>query len=838
MRDHFQSTANSKRRVSTFLFWKNKLGLQFPVGDMMLVRTVWSSLESCKCGIKQGNGQRKVPKGSICINPYHYTPTNFLKMMKPLMGYLQQLGMHQDKVIAPIAQHLGWNGEEFGNQDELLASKGFDLLTSRVRQMVEEEGYFAAVMPASGDTALPAKAEPAPYRRQQQRQMQQQQQPQSCDYDSAYSSDGQSPEYVASDSFAPDSPPEYLGMQTVPDQSNGMSRPGVSRDGSLDSTHAVPRSPAPASHLEIKQQQQQQQQTSLMPPVPDHHQVPSSPPVHSGNSQFTFTLPELPMDELVAELAIAQQMLPLLQQRQWSFAQAQEIGSISANLIEACATDELMDMEAELAPLFMGVGGGAVAQGTVLQTATPWATYATANTPGVGTAPLSAQFSGGFDVLHKDAYNLGALSQLPGMPSADYGNMMQAETSSFFPLQTGATSAAQASAEGWTSGFHCPFEVQAVPGAAVPDVFRAYCKQCKKWGFSAEEQAGCTADDCSSVTGFKSTKVAATKAADVPRMHLASDLEVGDVVALIGKGNATFVIKLDGASLAMSDAVGIMGNTEDGTGLRVNLVGLVQVKVIGPVGPLEMIYGATAENPGLATAGPGSSADSILLGQALGVKAELISAKSEDVNLVKCLVVPKVGNNDPKVLAALMVQLNLSVTKSLKAAAKAKGDADIDAVLASITGTVAALDLVSKTSAPASALLKKATKAVDEAVIVLLSHASSKPLQIRADGAVDATNGSHTQPESQFVVVGGEADGVVQLQSATHDGRYLKISRDGVGVAGPDDEATKLTLAASADGAFTLACGSAALGVTAGKLAVVAAAAATQFSIYERVVCA
>ena len=800
---------------------------------MMLVRTVWSSLESCKCGIKQGNGQRKIPKGSVCINPYHYTPTNFLKITKPLMGYLQQLGMHEDRVIAPIAQHLGWNGEEFTNQDEMLASKGFELLTSRVRQMVEEEAYFAALVPGSGGMAT-AKAESAPNMQQQQ-----QQQPQSCDYDSAYSSDGQSPEYIASDSFAPDSPPEYLGMQTVPDQSDGMSRPGTSRGSSSDNT--VPRSPAPEM-LQPQQPppQQQQQQTSLLPPVPDHHRVPSSPQAYSGNLQFMFMLPELPMDELVAELATAQQMLPLLQQRQWSDAQAQDISSISASLMEACATDELMDMEAEaeLAPLFMGMGGDAAAQGTAPQTATPWATYATANTSGVGTAPLTAQFSGGFDVLKTEDYGLGALNQLPGMPSADYGNMMQAETSSFLPAQTGATSATQASAEGWTSGFHCPFEVQAAPGAEVPDVFRAFCKQCKKWSFSTAEQGSCTVGDCSSVQGFKSTKVAATKAADVPRMQLASDLEAGDVVALISKGNATFVIKLDGASLAKSDSVGIMGNTGDGTRLRVNLVGLVQVKVVGPVGPLEMIYGAAAEKSGLATAGPGSSADSVLLGQALSVKAELKSAKPEDVNLVKCLIVPKIGNNDPKVLAALMVQLNLSVTKSLKAAAKAKGDADIDDVLASITSKVAALDLVSKKSAPAAALLKKATKAVDEAVIVLLSHASSKPLQIRANGAVDASNGSHTEPESQFVVVGGESDGAVQLQSATHDGRYLKISPDGVGVAGPDDEATKLTLAAGADGTVTLACGSAALGVAAGKLAVVAAGGATQFSIYERVVCA
>ena len=156
LRDHFQSTANSKRRVSTHLFWKNKLGLHFPVGDVLLLKSAWSSLESCDRGIKQGNGQRKISKGVVCINPFHYVPTDFLKLMVPLMGYLHDLNMHTDGIIAKIAEELGWNGEHIGCTDEVAAAQAFETLTARVRQMVEAERFFGDQIPmGAGRDAKP-----------------------------------------------------------------------------------------------------------------------------------------------------------------------------------------------------------------------------------------------------------------------------------------------------------------------------------------------------------------------------------------------------------------------------------------------------------------------------------------------------------------------------------------------------------------------------------------------------------------------------------------------------------------------------------------------------------
>ena len=150
LRDHFQSTANSKRRVSTHLFWKNKLGLHFPVGDVLLLKSAWSSLESCERGIKQGNGQRKISKGAVCINPFHYVPTDFLKLMIPLMSYLHALNMHTDATIAKIAKELGWNGEHLSCTDEVAAAHAFETVAARVRQMVEAERFFGDQIPMGG----------------------------------------------------------------------------------------------------------------------------------------------------------------------------------------------------------------------------------------------------------------------------------------------------------------------------------------------------------------------------------------------------------------------------------------------------------------------------------------------------------------------------------------------------------------------------------------------------------------------------------------------------------------------------------------------------------------
>lgn len=50
-RRRFNSTDNSKRFVSNFLFWKLACGIQFPVTDSLL-KTSWKCISSCDYGIK------------------------------------------------------------------------------------------------------------------------------------------------------------------------------------------------------------------------------------------------------------------------------------------------------------------------------------------------------------------------------------------------------------------------------------------------------------------------------------------------------------------------------------------------------------------------------------------------------------------------------------------------------------------------------------------------------------------------------------------------------------------------------------------------------------------
>lgn len=139
LRDHFQSTTNSKRRVSTYLFWKNKLGLLFPVSDDMLERQVWQNLESCDYGIKKGNGQRKQRSGPVCVNPYHYEPGGIFEVMAPLLSTLQLLGYTSDGYISKTLEGLGWDGKKINNTESReLGMTAFQIIAARVRQMEEE----------------------------------------------------------------------------------------------------------------------------------------------------------------------------------------------------------------------------------------------------------------------------------------------------------------------------------------------------------------------------------------------------------------------------------------------------------------------------------------------------------------------------------------------------------------------------------------------------------------------------------------------------------------------------------------------------------------------------
>lgn len=157
-RDHFQSTNNSKRRVSTMLFWKNKLGLKFPVADAMLTRQVWGALQSCDYGIKVGNGQRKVPNGPVCVNPFCYSPAKPLQIMKPMLDTFELLGLLTDSFIQQILVQMGWNPElrEFEPLAEPVTEefllKGFELIAARVRQVNFQPMYDEVLAAEHGTT--------------------------------------------------------------------------------------------------------------------------------------------------------------------------------------------------------------------------------------------------------------------------------------------------------------------------------------------------------------------------------------------------------------------------------------------------------------------------------------------------------------------------------------------------------------------------------------------------------------------------------------------------------------------------------------------------------------
>lgn len=203
LRDHFQSTTNSKRRVSTFLFWKNKLGLAFPVSDEM-VKTVWKGLDSCENGIKPGNGQRKVPKGPVCVNPFCYFPNDqkWNLVLPPFISTLRVLGIHTDTVIAKVLQHLKWFPDQEFSLDEhldpMIYKNAFNVLTARVRKMVEDEKYIEKLI-RNEPTGVIEREESYDTS--------------DTGYDSSAS--GRSPVHVT-EYFNPESPPEFLSTASSP----------------------------------------------------------------------------------------------------------------------------------------------------------------------------------------------------------------------------------------------------------------------------------------------------------------------------------------------------------------------------------------------------------------------------------------------------------------------------------------------------------------------------------------------------------------------------------------------------------------------------------------------
>lgn len=785
LRDHFQSTTNSKRRVSTFLFWKNRLGLGFPVADSLLLRSVWSSLKSCECGIKQGNGQRKIPKGPVCINPFHYHPTDFAIVMLPLLAHLQMLGFHEDKELKVIYHHLGWDGKTFtkpGLTDTLM-SKGFDLICSRVRKLTDEDNYF-------GDANVQVK-----------------EQCHELDYDSAYTSDSynSSPEHVT-DSFSPDSPPEYL---------SGADRMDIASTSDVK----VERENTPPVSLP-PQQQQFNSFTEL--------QLPDT----VGDGPITLDLPEFSSNGTMYELAAAQKLLPQMQARMWADAQ------IAAQNIQLNNSD--LDLGVELAELLqpgeqIGVNSGVPS----------WMGYMN---PDVQLTNSNGylQFSSGVDAMDEDAYGMTQLQQID--PNTNYYTDL-ANNNLFVTPQDQSTS----TAFGWMKpqSDHSFEKPKSIPRAAVQnaeepssplvvvDVYRTYCKACQKWSFSENRPDSCFMANCnaSSKSSLLTKKISSANAVNLPRLVLDPSLEVGDVVALQPHGvNSTMVVKLGSETVEDADTVGVIGKAKSGKGLRVNLVGYVDVKVVGPIRNLENVFATMGTESGVAAAKPSTSQHCVLVGQALNVKPQLAKANSTDINLVKCMIAPSVGKLDQSIVAALTSAVNKCVNKTINESAT--NTKDIDSVLQSVTRNIQKLSV----APPKSRItLKRSETLEDESVIALISHSTSKALQV-VDVTSNAVNGcgNALDPLSHFVVHPLAGD-FVQLQSACSDSVWLSADSQTKTIKGdgePDTDKTAFKLITNSDGSVQLIHGTSSVGVTeTGAMTLDIQSRPYKFTLYKRVHC-
>eukprot|EP00053_Salpingoeca_punica_P015704 m.145195 g.145195 ORF g.145195 m.145195 type:complete len:821 (+) comp16779_c0_seq2:201-2663(+) len=86
----FNATRDSKRRLSTYLWWKLWAGPGFPLSDELL--QLWRRFLSCEFGILKGNGHRKSNE-FCCSHPVHYTPSedSFADLLKTLTDHLRQL---------------------------------------------------------------------------------------------------------------------------------------------------------------------------------------------------------------------------------------------------------------------------------------------------------------------------------------------------------------------------------------------------------------------------------------------------------------------------------------------------------------------------------------------------------------------------------------------------------------------------------------------------------------------------------------------------------------------------------------------------------------------------
>mmetsp|Transcript_35422 Transcript_35422/g.106691 ORF Transcript_35422/g.106691 Transcript_35422/m.106691 type:complete len:795 (+) Transcript_35422:323-2707(+) len=680
LRDQFQSTTNSKRRVSTFLFWKNKLGLNFPVSDEML-RRAWKGLDSCANGIKQGNGQRKVARGAVCINPYHYTPNKWGVVLDALFKTLDVLGITDDHAVGKVAHSLEWNGStiaDLGVPNEVY-EQAFELVCHRVRKMVDSEGYIERLRANLEEGHVSDGG---------------------YETGSANSTPVHDGEY-----FSPSSPPDHF---VVPGDSD-WSDHDMMRSDAMEPSSPVAGVPAAAA-------------AAADDPFAGIDEVLFG---ESAGAERDFYM--------------AEQILPRLQgSRHWTPEESRDIETCADGLrrsveeVVAMTGDDFMEL--------------ADTDGTAGEPGLSWAPYMSTQVWENGGAP---QFASGVDVPDPTAYGLDQFDQV------------------------------------------------------VPDMMSQYCNTSytRSYADGTVEMAG-EVVGLSPHAGMVMKKrpsnqkaTPKTAAAQVPTVKLGEPLKQGDVVVMIRSGQKVDILKADPKTIKDAACIGVYGCS--GGASRVNLVGLVEVAVSGPVRNLDMLY-VDLDNPGKATATPRRE-PRYLVGQVLDSKC----GAKDTPSTVRCIISPE--QLKAEVLAKVTAETTAAVRKHLSATSGA-GDGDAAAAVPPVDLEKAAKSKVDAVYA-SLARSKVATKVTfkrahaaaecDQSVVTLVSHATGKALRSRPDGTVD-TNGACGDAVSQFVLHHDDATDTVQLQSVTGDDSWLAMDDCGVLsiTADPSDASSNFTIAA------------------------------------------
>lgn len=785
LRDHFQSTNNSKRRVSTHLFWKNKLGLGFPVADRMLTRAVWGALSSCEHGIKEGNGQRKKANGAVCVNPYCYKPVNYFKVMKPMAQTFAVLGIDQDDIVGKALGQLGWNGHDFAPPAGIQSAhveKGFELISAVVRQM-----HFKGSPPEQ--TAVPDVVATGVHQQMQLRLAQQQQ------------------ATLASYQMR-------VQQQMLLQQQVEINAAGIVTLGSVDAAPVQPR-PSP----------QPDEAVSMSPPSDTGYESASpnvsanSTPEYAPGEYYQTRLP--PEYYSAATPAVPAPAQPGAAQPSLADVWAQNHGGLdlgdvepvaakTENIVVAAQNESWTQTEQEEISLLEALLRGedpAALSGVGAAEALPGAPpHARPASPPVQLTPDTASFPADLDGVDSSwlayidaqtavaptgqvevmsglsipsestAQRMASAEQIVQVPPLPYGGQASPVGPTSQIITSSGGGGATAMSFGSISAVHGGQMVQrptAGNNGRIPSVVcRAFCRKCKRWTGGEERPTSCSITGCVSDDLFVE-RIPADRAAVLPKVEAAQGLEEGDIVGVLEHAGTVSIVRLDAVRSDSVRGVGVVAQSGEDERMMC-MMGVGRIKVRGPIRAGQTIFAAVGADD-VSTVGvaePPRRHPPVAVGRALE-DVEAVDPRS--VALVRSVIVGTGARTGGKITPSLVATVNHSFKTKLAAGAGADADA---AALAMASLSVDDADRGTVGHEEIAMFRRLEGGAPDDETVVMLRSAAAGgvPLAVGTDGAVGCfgTDG----PASWWVVHAAEG-GTVRLQGASSDNEWLCATPSG-----------------------------------------------------------